>query len=185
MAIKAWALYEVNDAKNSLLETLVESQNYVRTLQEIVPQSEVKSKLNVIESHITTAFNLSRTTSFASSTTDITFQQVPPSVVASSRGAPPTRKRKLSSEDEESETGTGLGENHCSCGEFFQDKQDLDIHMKAVHLPSNWSCPHPKCPKYGHPYPKRYSLWKHIRTHHLKSFNFHCKEHEFYCEESG
>ena len=185
VAIKAQALCEVNDARNSLLETLVESQNYVRILQKIVPQSEAKSKLNVIESHITTAFNLSRTTSFTSSTTDITFQQVPPPVAASSRGAPPTRKRKLSSEDEESETGTWLGENQCSCGEFFQDKQDLDIHMKAVHLPSNWSCPHPKCPKYGHPYPKRYLLWKHIRTHHLKSFNFHCKEHEFYCEESG
>ena len=163
----------------------MESQNYVRTLQEIVPQSEVKSKLNVIESHIATALNLSRTTSFASSTTDITFQQVLPPVVASSRGVPPTRKRRLSSEDEESETGTGLGENQCSCGEFFQDKQDLDIHMKTVHLPSNWSCPHPKCPKYGHPYPKQYLLWKHIRTHHLKIFNFHCKEHDFYCEESG
>ena len=92
VAIKAQVLCEVNNTKNSLLETLVESQNYVRTLQEIVPQSEVKSKLNVIESHIATAWNLSRTTSFASTTTDITFQQVPPPVAASSRGAPPTRE---------------------------------------------------------------------------------------------
>ena len=117
MAIKAQALCEVNEAKNSLPETLVESQNYVRILQEIVLQSEVKSKLNVI-SHIATAFNLSRTTSFASSTTDITFQQVAPPVAASSRVAPPTRKRKLSSEDEESETGTGLGEINAAVVSF-------------------------------------------------------------------
>ena len=49
LPIKPLVLCEVNDAKNNLVETLVESQNYLKNLQEIIPKSEVKSKLNVIE----------------------------------------------------------------------------------------------------------------------------------------
>ena len=164
----------------------MESQNYIKTLQEIIPKSEVKSKLNVIQSHFATALDLSRTTSFTMSTTDITFTDVPPPVATSSRGTPPTKKRRHSSEtqDDDSEVGTGLGENQCNCGEFFENRKSLNVHVKAVHLPANWSCPHSSCSKFGHPYPNRYSLWKHISTHHLKNYNFHCKEHDFRCEES-
>ena len=116
LSIKPQALCEVNDAKNNLVETLVESQNYLETLQEIIPKSEVKSTLNVIQSHIATALNLSRTTSFTVSTTDITFMDVPAPVVTSSRGTPPTKRRRHSSEtqDDDSEVGTGLGENQCN-----------------------------------------------------------------------
>ena len=187
LSIKPQVLCEVNDAKNNLVETLVESQNYLKNLQEIIPKSEIKFKLNVIESHIATALSLSQSTSFTVSTTDITFTDVPPPVVTSSRGAPPTRKRRYSSETQEddSEVGTALGENQCSCGEFFEDRNALDVHIKAIHIPSNWSCHHSNCLKFGHPYPNCYSLWKHIRTHHLKTYNFHCKDHDFRCEESG
>ena len=93
-----------------------------------------------------------------------------PQPVASSGGAQPSKRRRHSSEmqhDDDSEICTALAENQCSCGEFFQDRNSLDIHMKAVHLPSNWSCPHTTCNKFGHLYPNCYSLWKHIRTHHL------------------
>ena len=97
----------------------------------------------------------------------------------SSSGAPPSKRRCHSSESQEDvvEIGTCLGENQCSCGQYFEDKKSLDIHIKAVHLPSNWSCPH-------HPYPNSYALWKHIRIHHLNTWNYHCKEHDFRCEES-
>ena len=111
-----------------------------------------------------------------------------PQPVASSGGAPPSKRRRHSSEmqhDDDSEICTALVENQCSCGEFFQDRNSLDIHIKTVHLPSNWCCPHTTCNKFGHPYPNHYSLWKHIRTHHLKTFNYHCKECKFRCEESG
>ena len=109
-----------------------------------------------------------------------------PQPVASSSGVPPS-KRCHSSESQEdvSEIGTCLGENQCSCGQFFEDKKALDTHIKAVHLPSNWSCPHQPCSKFGHPYPNRYSLWKHIHTHHLTTWNYHCKKHNFRCEERG
>ena len=132
LSIKPQVLCELNDAKNNLVETLVESQYYLKNLQEIIPKSEVKSKLNVIESHIATALSLSRSTSFTVSTTDITFMDVPPPVATSSRGMPPTKK-------EDSEVGTALSENQCSCGEFFEDINALDVHIKAIHIPSNWS----------------------------------------------
>ena len=68
LSIKPQVLCEVNDAKNNLVETLLESQNYLKNLQEIIPKSEVKCKLNVIESHIATALSLSRSTSFTVTT---------------------------------------------------------------------------------------------------------------------
>ena len=46
ISIKPQALCEVNESKNNLIETLIESQNYLKTLKEIVPKSEVKSTLN-------------------------------------------------------------------------------------------------------------------------------------------
>ena len=186
ISIKPQALCEVNESKNNLIETLIESQNYLKTLKGIVPKSEVKSILNVIDSYITTAFNLSRSPTFTSGAAEITFLDVPQHVASSGR-APPSKRRHSSEmqHDDDSEICTALAENQCSCREFFQDINSLDIHMKAVHLPCNWSCPHTTCDKFGHPHPNRYSLWKHIRTHHLKTFNYHCKEHEFRCEESG
>ena len=176
LAMKPRALCEVNESKNNLMETLIESQNYLKTLKDIVPDSEVKSTLKVIESHITTALNLTKSTHFTSGAAEITFSDVPQPVV-SSRGASPRKRRCHSSESQEdsSEIGKCLGENQCSCGKFFEDRKSLDIHIKAVHLPSNWSCSHQSSSKYGHPYPKRYSLWKHIHTHHLNTWNYHCK----------
>ena len=94
------------------------------------------------------------------------------------------RVNSSESQEDVSEIDTCLGENQCSCGQLFEDRKALDIHIKAVHLPSNWSCPHQSCSKFGHPYPNRYSLWKHIHTHHLNTWNYHCKEHNFWCEES-
>ena len=142
--------------------------------------------MKVIDSHITTALNLTKSTKFTSGAAEITFSDVP-QPVASSSGVPPSKRRRHSSESQEdvAEIGTCLGENQCSCGQFFEDKKSLDIHIKAVHLPSNWSCPHQSCSKFGHPYPNRYSLWKHIRTHHLNTWNYQCKEHNFRWEESG
>ena len=66
IAMKPQALCEVNESKNNLIETLIESQNYLKTLKDIVPDSEVKSTLKVIESHITTALNLTKRTTFTS-----------------------------------------------------------------------------------------------------------------------
>ena len=46
ISIKPQALCEVNES-NNIIETLIESQNYLKTLKEIVPKSEVKSTLNL------------------------------------------------------------------------------------------------------------------------------------------
>ena len=104
---------EVNESKNNLIETLIESQDYLKTLKEIVPKSEVKSTLNVIDSHITTALNLSRSTTFTSGAAEITFSDVPQPVASSGR-APPSKRRRHSSEmqhDDDSEICTALAEN--------------------------------------------------------------------------
>ena len=82
ISIKPQALCEVNESKNNLIETLIESQNYLKTLKEIVPKSIVKSTLNVIDSHITTALNLSRSTTFTSGAAEITFLDVPQPVAS-------------------------------------------------------------------------------------------------------
>ena len=176
--MKPTALCEVNESKNNLIETLTESQNYLKNLNDIVPESEVKSTLKVFESHITTALELTKSTKFTSRAAEITFSNIPQPVVSSS-GASPSKRRCHSSESEDVvEVGTGLGENQCSCSLLFENKEALDFHIKAIHLPSNWSCPHQSCSKFGHPYPNRYRLWKHIRTHHLNTWNYHCKEHQ-------
>ena len=64
IAMKPTALYEVNESKNHLIETLTELQNYLKTLNDIVPESEVKSTLKGVESHITTALQLTKSTIF-------------------------------------------------------------------------------------------------------------------------
>ena len=92
IAMKTQALCEVNESKNNLIETLIESQNYLETLKDIVPDSEVKSTLKVIESHITTALKLTKRTNFTSGAEEITFSDVPQLVVSSS-GVPPSKRR--------------------------------------------------------------------------------------------
>ena len=78
-----------------------------------------------------------------------------PQLVASSSGAPPSKRRHHSSESQEdvAEIGTCLGENQCNCGQFFEDRKSLDVHIIAVNFPSYWSCPHQSCSKFGHPTP--------------------------------
>ena len=113
LSIKPQDLCEVNESKNNLIETLIESKNYLKTLKEIVPKSEVKSTLNVIDSHITTALNLSRSTSFTSGAVEITFSDVPQLVMSSGR-VPPSKRRRHNSEmqhDDDSEIGIALAEN--------------------------------------------------------------------------
>ena len=124
IAMKPKALCEVNESKNNLIETLVESQNYLKTLKDIVPHSEVKLSLKVIESHITTALNLTKSTKFTPGAAEITFSHVP-QLVESSSGVPPSKRRRHSFESQEdvAEIGTCLGENQCSCGQFFEDKK--------------------------------------------------------------
>ena len=53
--MKLTALCEVKESKNNLIETLTKPLNYLKTLNDIVPESEVKSTLKVVESHISTA----------------------------------------------------------------------------------------------------------------------------------
>ena len=98
--MKLQALFENNESKNYLIETLIESQNYLKTLKDIVPDSEVKSTLKVIESHITTVLNLTKRTHFTSGAAAITFCDVP-QPVASSSGVPPSKRRHHSSESQE------------------------------------------------------------------------------------
>ena len=129
-AMKPQALCEVNESKNNLIETLIKSQNYLKTLKDIVPDSEVKPTLKFIESHITTALNLTKSTKFTSGAAEITFSDVP-QLVVSSNGVPPSKRRRHGSESQEdvAEIGTCLGENKCSCGQFFEDKKSLNIHI--------------------------------------------------------
>ena len=56
--MKPTALCEVNESKNNIVETLTESLNYIKTLHDIVPESEVKSTFKVLASHIRTALQL-------------------------------------------------------------------------------------------------------------------------------
>ena len=87
----------------------------------------------MIDSHITTALNLSRSTTSTSGAAGITFLDVP-QPVASSGGTPPSKRRRHSSEiqhDDDSEICTALTENQCSCGEFFQDRKPIGYSYKG------------------------------------------------------